>query len=124
MLYAGEGAKTDGALSLANTNPAMLTFFCRWLRYFFDIDETRLRVTLYLHQGLDLPAATAYWSRLTGIPIAQFGKAYRAEANPSIRHSKHPMGCPRIAYSCSRTHRAVMGLVDALLACPTSLPGW
>jgi hypothetical protein len=36
-LYAGEGAKTDGAASLANTNPRYIAFFCDWLRRFFPI---------------------------------------------------------------------------------------
>jgi hypothetical protein len=122
MLYAGEGDKTDGAVGLANSDPRMIAFFCAWLRSFFDVDETRLRVRLYLHEGLDLHAALVFWSRLTGIPPSQFGKAYRAEANPSIRRAKHPLGCPKVTYSCRRTHRAVMGLVDALLA-SNAIPG-
>jgi len=101
----------------------MLRFFCAWLRHFFEVDESRLRMRLYLHQGLDLDEATAFWSELTGIPLTQFGKPYRAVPDPSIRKSKHPMGCPSVIYSCSRTHRAVMGLVEALLCCE-AIPGW
>jgi hypothetical protein len=123
-LYAGEGSKTDGTVTFSNTNARMMAFFCRWLRTAFDIDESRLRLRLYLHQGLDLAAATDFWCRVTDIPVAQVGKAYRAVADPSIRQSKHPMGCAYVSYCCSRTHRAVMGLVDALLECPVAhLPG-
>ena len=49
-LYAGEGAKGDGVVLMANTNPHIIAFFCAWLRRFYDIDETRLRVRLYLHR--------------------------------------------------------------------------
>jgi len=122
-LYAGEGSKTDGAVKFANTNPAMIVLFLRWLRTFFDVDEARLRVRLYLHEGLDLAEAEVYWSTLTDIPVAQFGKPYRAKADPSIRHTKHPRGCPSVVYACSRTHRAVMGLVKALLSSGPDLPG-
>jgi hypothetical protein len=114
-LYAGEGSKTDGAVGFANTNPQMTRLFLRWLRSEFDIDETRLRVRLYLHQGLDLDAAVAFWAEVTSIPSSQFGKAYRAVPDPSIRNSKHPMGCATVDYRCSRTHRRIMGMVDALL---------
>jgi hypothetical protein len=93
----------------------MIAFFCAWLRNFLEVDEGRLRVTLYLHQGLDLAAATAYWSRVTGVPESQFGKPYRAVPDPSIRHAKHVHGCVYIRYSCSATHRTIMGLVGALL---------
>jgi len=122
-LYAGEGDKTDGAVKFANSDPRMILLFCTWLRRFFDVDESRLRVRLYLHQGLDLDAANQFWSELTDIPLSQFGKPYRAASDPSIRRAKHPLGCPGVSYACSRTHRAIMGLVHALLCCEVSIPG-
>jgi len=121
-LYAGEGAKRDGAVKFANSDPRMLAFFCSWLRHFFPIDESRLRVHLYLHQGLDLAAAIAFWSALTDIPASQFTKPYRAVPDPSIRNAKHVRGCVGIRYSCSATHRSIMGLVSALLS-DAVLPG-
>jgi hypothetical protein len=108
-LYAGEGSKRDGAVKFANTNPRMTAFYCAWLRRFFAIDEARLRVRLYLHEGLDLAAAVAFWSDVTGIPPSQFQKPYRAVPDPSIRHVKHVHGCVSIDYSCSTTHRSIMG---------------
>jgi AraC-like DNA-binding protein len=114
-LYAGEGSKRDGAVKFANTDPRMVAFYCAWLRRFFAIDEARLRVRLYLHEGLDLAAAVAFWSDVTGIPPSQFQKPYRAVPDPSIRHVKHVHGCVSIDYSCSTTHRSIMGLVAALL---------
>ncbi|HEV3013264.1 MAG TPA: hypothetical protein VG499_08325 [Actinomycetota bacterium] len=114
-LYAGEGAKRDGAVKFANSDPRMIAFYCAWLRRFFEIDEARLRVRLYLHEGLDLDASVAFWSELTGIPPSQFQKPYRAVPDPSIRRAKHVHGCVSIDYSCSATHRSIMGLVRALL---------
>jgi hypothetical protein len=61
-------------------------------------------------------ATTAYWSDLTAIPLGQFGKPYRAVADSSIRHTKHVHGCVGIGYSCSATHRRILGLVAALLS--------
>jgi hypothetical protein len=121
-LYAGEGAKRDGALKFANSDPRMIAFHCAWLRRFFEIDETRLRVRLYLHEGLDLDASVAYWSALTGIPPSQFQKPYRAVPDPTIRHTKHVHGCVSIDYSCSSTHRRIMGFVRALLG-DGAIPG-
>jgi hypothetical protein len=115
-LYAGEGSKGDGSVIFANSDPRMVAFFCAWLRRFFEIDESRLRVRIYLHQGLALAAATAFWSELTGIPEWQFRKPYRAVADPSICLTKHVHGCVSIGYSCSATHRSIMGLVGALLS--------
>jgi hypothetical protein len=122
-LYAGGGNRTDGEVRFSSSDPRMMGLFCAWLRRFFDVEESRMRVRLYLHQGLDLDAANAFWSELTGIPLAQFGKPYRAIPDPSIRSTKHPMGCPGVSYSCCRTHRAVIGLVTALLSSDSSFRG-
>lgn len=122
-LYAGEGAKGDGALIFANSDPRMVLLHCAWLRRFFDIDESRLRLRVYLHKGLDLEEATRFWCAITEIPASQVRKPYRAEADPTIRLNKHTTGCAYVTYSCTRTHRAVMGLVSALLSCPLDLPG-
>jgi hypothetical protein len=122
-LYAGEGAKRDGVVKFANSDPRMVLLFCAWLRRFFHVDESRLRVHLYLHQGLELDRAHSFWSALTGIPLTQFGRPYRAVPDPSIRRSKHPLGCPAVTYASSITHREIMGLVHALLRCQVSNPG-
>jgi hypothetical protein len=122
-LYAGEGSKTDGSVKFANSDPRMILFFITWLRTFFAVEERRLRLCLYLHEGLDLDAAGEFWSRLTAIPKAQFGKPYRARPDSTIRSNKHLRGCPSVVYNCTRTHRAIMGLVDALLTCPGHIPG-
>ena len=115
-LYAGEGSKGGGEVQFPNSDPLMILFFCTWLRAFFEIDESRLRLRLYLHEGLDLEAANAFWSDLTAIPLSQFGRPYRAAPDPSIRTSKHPLGCPAVRYCCTKTHRAIMGMVEALLS--------
>lgn len=101
----------------------MVLLFCAWLRRFFGVDESRLRVHLYLHEGLDLDGARSIWSALTGIPLTQFGRPYGAVPDASIRRSKHPLGCPAVTYASSVTHREIMGLVHALLRCEVSNPG-
>jgi hypothetical protein len=121
-LYAGEGAKRDGMVAFANSDPRMIAFFCAWLRRFFAIDESRLSVRIYLHEGLDLDAARCHWSQVTGIPLSQFRRGYRAVADSTIRSNKHPYGCAYVTYCSARTHRAIMGLVDALLSSETD-PG-
>ncbi len=121
-LYAGEGAKRDGEVRFTNTDERMVRLFCAWLRAMFEIDEGRLRVRLYLHEGLDLEVAVAHWARVTGIPASQFVAPYRAVPDPSIRQTKHPHGCVSIGYSCAATHRGIMGLVHALLD-SAALPG-
>jgi Helix-turn-helix len=121
-LYAGEGGKGDGAVQFSNTDPAMIRFFCAWLRRFFGVDESRLRARVYLHEGLDLEAAETFWSALTDVPREQFRQAHRAVPDVGIRHNKHEYGCAYVYYCCSKTHRQIMGLNRALLS-SDAIPG-
>lgn len=114
-LYAGDGSKTGGEVRFSNSDPRMVRLFCTWFRRFFEVDESRLRVRLYLHEGLDLASATAFWAVTTGVPAEQFTKPYRATPTQSIRHNKHLHGCAHVVYGCSRTHRRIMGLMEGLL---------
>lgn len=114
-LYEGEGFKTvQSRLGMANTSPLVMSIFVRWLREFFDIDETRLRARLYLHSGLDLDGATAFWSDLLAIPVEQFGAPYRALQRGGHRTAKHVRGCLSVRYSDVRLWRRVMALNEAI----------
>jgi DNA-binding transcriptional MerR regulator len=81
-LYAGEGSKGDGSVLFTNSDPRLIVFFCSWLRHFFPIDESRLRVRLYLHQGLDLDIAIAHWSRADRDPRVPVREAVPGSAGP------------------------------------------
>jgi transcriptional regulator with XRE-family HTH domain len=121
-LYAGEGEKSDKRVSMANTNPVYLRLFVMWLREEFAVDEARLRVRLHLHDGLDIDESNEFWSMALGIPVGQFQKPYRAEANETRRRAKHGHGCATVAYSCTFTHRRVMARTEAVV-CLFDLPG-
>ena len=85
-LYAGEGSKTDGCGQVREQRPSDdPRSSSRGCDTFFEIDESRLRFGLYLHEGLDLDAANAFWSELTGIPLDAVRQPYRAVPDPSIR---------------------------------------
>lgn len=121
-LYAGEGSKTGGQLCFANSDPRLIWTFVAWMRRFFDVDESKFRIKLYLHEELDLQAAIEFWSGLTAIPPSQFGKPYRAPADATIRRSKHIMGCPGVVYYSTSLHRHVMGMIEALVS-KDAIPG-
>lgn len=113
-LYAGEGNKTKSIVGLANTNPSLLLAFVTWFRSEFEVDEARLRVVVYLHEGLDIEQAVMFWSRLLNIPPSQFGKPYRAVADASRRGTKHEYGCATVRYSCSLTIRRLLAMIEAV----------
>ena len=124
-LYAGDGAKTWGAVRFANSNPDLIGLFCRWFRRFFDVDEQRLRVRLYLHDDLDLTAAEDHWIATTGVPRSQFPVAYRPAARSTVRQNRHQFGCCHVVYSSSTEMRRLLGMLSAmiLVSCDSLDPG-
>ena len=124
-LYAGEGAKRDGMGRVRQHRPGDgRASSSPGSGASSTIDESRLRVRLYLHEGLDLDEATRHvvggdrrsaWAVPYAIPRAATRRASHDEAR-----ARHARPC---SYSCSRTHRAVMGLVRALLSSTSRFRG-
>ena len=113
-LYAGEGSKGDGSVVFANSDPVLVAVFLRWLRTQLGIDESRLRLRLYLHAGLDLAAAQHHWTTVTGIPLEQFNRPYRPIANATRRTNRHEFGCVAVVVHSKALHRRVMALIEAV----------
>ena len=94
----------------------MMSLFCRWLRTFFDVDESRLRFKFYLHEGLNLADATAFWSDVTGIPRGQFTRPYRRRGQYTPAQQAHDGLCNgdlRVRTHAPRGDGLVRALLDA-----------
>ena len=113
-LYAGEGSKTGGSLVFANSDPVLMRIFVDWLRSAFAVDESRLRVKLYLHADLDVAAAIEFWAAVNGIPGSQFNKPYRAVVDETMRHNRHQYGCASVVFHNTLLHRRVMAMIAAV----------
>lgn len=115
-LYAGEGAKTDGSVDFANSDPKLISFMMNWIRDFCSVPEKKFRGSLYLHDNLDKIKAKQFWSKLTGIPLSQFTKTYIVKNNPKrLRKVKHIHGVFRITVSDINLHRKIMGWISGIL---------
>ncbi len=122
-LYVGEGAKTEASgLRMANTSVTVMCTYVRWLRTFFEIDETRLNARLYLHEGLDLTAAESFWSDALGIPLDRFHAAHRPVPRGEFKRSKHELGCISVGYTDVSVFRRVMAFADGITSA-FAIPG-
>ena len=74
-LYLGDGFKTGGRTALGSTNPEVLKGFVTLLRNLYNIDEKRLRASIYARADQDVEELKTYWSRLLKIPKKQFYKS-------------------------------------------------
>ena len=76
FLYWGEGTKVQkNAVTLTNTNPAMLKLFIKWLDL-FDIKRKYLKIKLHLYSDMNIKHSLDFWSKELNISISQFRKPY------------------------------------------------
>lgn len=73
FLYWGEGTKHSmNTLVLANTDPAMIRLYVRWLTISLKVPKERIKVKLQLYGDMDREKEFAYWSNVTGVSLSQF----------------------------------------------------
>lgn len=77
-LYWAEGYKGLAwkSVSFTNTDPEMIKLIMRWFRTVCNVDENKFRIRLQCHGAGKVKEAEEYWSKITGIPTAQFIKPY------------------------------------------------
>lgn len=77
-LYWAEGFKKDSRLGFANSDPAMIKFFLKWLGQCCHVPKQAIRVRVGLnisHQNR-IKTVEDYWSKITGISKKHFQKPY------------------------------------------------
>lgn len=77
VLFLGEGFKNPkrGSLAFGNSDSLTISLFLFLLRHCYDIDERKFRCTLQCRADQNIRKLEKFWSKATGIPLAQFYKA-------------------------------------------------
>ena len=101
LLYWGEGGKTDNHIAFINSDPKMIHFFIRLLRKSFNLDESKFRVLVHIHEYHNESEIKEYWSNITNIPISQFTKSY-LKPHTGINKKHGFKGTVRISYYDSK----------------------
>ena len=84
MLYLGEGDKKDRCrVSLANTDPWVITFFVWWMKKFLGISKTQIKVQLHLYKTMNISVERKFWQQKIGIGRNQFYKDQIRPLRPS-----------------------------------------
>lgn len=86
MLYVSEGDNTHSRLiRLANSRPELHIVFIRFLRQYLGVEKAKIRFWLLLYPDLDEVTCMQYWSKKTGLSIAQFYKNQYIEGRSQKR---------------------------------------
>ncbi len=109
-LYWGEGAKTDSRLAFINSDPGMIKTYLWLLRKCFEINESRLKCRLHLHEYHNRKAMILFWSKVTGIPKTNF--SIYNKPHTGINKKPGYKGCLSIRYGDSRILKEIFIIIE------------
>lgn len=72
-----EGSKrSSGYVGFMNSDPKMVTAFLFLFRKSFNLDESKFRCLVHIHEYHKDEEIKNFWSKTTNIPISQFNRSY------------------------------------------------
>ena len=123
MLYWAEGAKSR-YVDITNSDPLLIKFMVAWLRNICRVPKERFRASLHLHTGQNEKEIKRYWSKITNIPISQFGKSYIKKEGSGYRKNKLYNGTIKIRVCDSNLLHRILGWIEGVSKiCPHSSNG-
>ncbi len=100
-LYWAEGNKGK-SFEITNSDPYMIAFMVQWLKRVFNKNPSDLKARLNVYPQQDELALKIFWSELTGIPLANFGKSFVKPPSKNYKKNNLYYGTMRI-YVCRGT---------------------
>lgn len=123
-LYLGEGEKSHENIRIANSDPKIIKLGVKWLYNHCGIKRDNLKAFIHLYPDSNIDAALSFWSRITNIPISQFGKVVidTRENKSKLRKRKLPYGTLHLKTKSNGNpnlgvylHRRIMAWIDNCL---------
>jgi hypothetical protein len=122
-LYIGEGSKQYEDIRITNSDPRVIQLAMRWFRTICEVPEKNFFAVIHVYPDTSERTALTFWSKLTGIPFSQFGKA-QIDLRPNKSQKKPrllPYGTISIRVrACSSPkfgvllHRRIIGWIEAV----------
>jgi transposase-like protein len=117
MLYWAEGSKDRNTVRFANSDPAMVRFFVRFLRSCFDITVDRLSLSLnvYIGNGLSIDEIERHWLHELGLPAScarTHITNYLPTSSSGRRTNKLPYGVWSIKLFSTRVVQHIYGAIQ------------
>lgn len=117
MLYWAEGTKGRGEVQFCNSDRAMIAFFWRFLRTFYDLDAQRVRVRLnvYLNNGLSIAEIETWWNEVLDVPAECF-RHHTTDHYPTSssgqRPGRLPYGVCTVRYASTEIVQQIFGAIQ------------
>lgn len=98
LLYWCEGDKNFySAVRFTNSDDNLIRTFLNLLRKSFQLDESKFRVCVHLHNYHNTEKQLKFWSKVTDIPLSKFIRPYKKK-NTGKRTREGYNGCVSVRY--------------------------
>jgi len=97
LLYWCEGSKSKNLVGFTNSDPKMMKLFINSLRSAYNLDESKFRILLHIHEYHNDNKQKIFWSKVTGINLNQFHKSYRKSHTGKNKKAGY-QGCASLRY--------------------------
>ena len=116
LIYWCEGTKIrrSEVMGFTNSDPQLMASFLKLLRAGFTVDETKLRLTVHVHEYHDAKEQLQFWSEVTNIPLTQCHKPY-LKPHTALRTREGYPGCASVRYYDVDFGRRLEGIAKAFL---------
>ena len=117
MLHWAEGSKSRNTLKLANSDAALVAFFCRFLRQSLDVKaaEMRLALNVYLGNGLTIEEIETHWLRKLELPKSCLRK-HTVNCKPTSssgrKKNKLPFGVATVSVQSTELVQHIYGAIQ------------
>jgi hypothetical protein len=117
MLFWAEGSRDRNAVRFTNSDPQMMAFFMRFLRWYFGVSDDMVTVwcNLFADQAESCHQIEQFWFDTLGLPRSALGKStvnvYSKYSN-KLRRNMLPYGTCRIAVYRTRIVQALYGAIQ------------
>jgi len=115
LLYWCEGAKNHlSGARFTNSDPKLIRAFLVLFRNSFQVDESKIRIGLHLHEYHNTERQIDFWSRITMVPKRRFIKPYRKPHTGKRVRDEYP-GCATIYYHSNMVARRLLATAEVFL---------
>lgn len=115
LIYWCEGSKypATNKVELTNSDPNLMKLFVNLFRKAFDLDETKFRIHLQIHDVHNFEELKSFWGNLLGIPSGRFIKPTVTKMKGG-KHRKNYLGTCTVRYHDFRIQLKLTGIYEKL----------
>lgn len=114
LIFWCEGSKVTSIVKFTNSDPTLISLFLSLLRNGFNVEESKLRILMHLHEYHIEKKQKEFWQKVTKIPFEQFHKTYLKPHTGKQKRLNYP-GCVSITYYDAKVAKELTAIYNTFV---------